>query len=98
MDKIEPVAIRKLISARLDHNKPGYYEDAAETADAVLELGAMLDERDALLSENARLREALEKAANGLRWYHAEYPERVCEADYEMLAEIDAALSAQEDA
>jgi hypothetical protein len=47
---------------------------------------------EALRAENERLKELLESAANGLRWYHDEYPDRVSESDYEMLEQIDGAL------
>lgn len=45
-----------------------------------------------LEENNERLRELLESAANGLRWYQDHHPEDVSEADYEMLEQIDAVL------
>lgn len=50
-------------------------------------------ENEALRRANAALREALERASNGLAWYRAEFPDADSPADDEMQAEIDAALA-----
>lgn len=66
--------------------------------DADLILSAAIDELEQLRAGNTKLREALAKAQNGLRWYRREFPEVESGADGEMDAEIEAALASPPDA
>lgn len=55
-------------------------------------LYALPPDAELVRKENEHLRELLESAANGLRWYHDHYPESVSEADYEIMEKIDQGL------
>jgi hypothetical protein len=94
MDKIEPVAIRRILDERLESIPVGHYEEVSKVGDAALELGAMLDERDALLSENARLRAFAQDFID--TYYSLEDGEELSTKYFADKAR--AALSAQEDA
>ena len=68
------------------------FDDVIRTAKVIVNPEQSARELNRLTVENAKLREVLQMARNGLVWWKETYPLLVEECDYDALKEIDALL------
>ena len=68
------------------------FDDVIRTAKVIVNPEQSAAELQRLTVENAKLREILQMARNGLLWWKETYPLAVEECDYDALTEIDAVL------